>query len=567
MTDFYIAKNGTSGGAGTISDPVQTVAQVLALSNFTNPATEHTIVFRAGTYDTEIDNANTSGYQLKLVGLSQVCNIKGYAGETVIFRPVDDVEYLCALLTIVNNTGSPITLTVENIEFENNGSNEVANSFLRMDGASNAASKVNTTVKNCSFTQNDGDVDLLVGCVYFGAAVTEGSDVEVSNCTFDFYSRRFLHINTLRGLASIENNNVTVTSPTLMAGNDADKLLFIAKPNNYAIDSTVKIKDNNFIYNLSSFNTDGDLIQLDYINNNHVTNNYFEINPAAGVVTQDVGPLKNILKVFNSATSTHASHINRDLKTLDISSNVVIRNDTRGVFAELTGSGSQDTASSFSGSVLTVDSNVVVATNDLIRESSIEASFIRVTKSPMETIKIKNNFISGLPDGIVLNRGGENSVTIENNVFDNMGRDGASSYTNARAIEFLNVGTSSNPVQLRKNIFNIGQLQTCLYLSVSADTSHVNAEENTFMCPKFRSNSSSVFPMHYSASGTDDQHTFKNNYYLNTENLNATSIAVVGGAGKTLAQLDAIETTLHTNNVIKRTKGGLIKRPIKLLGT
>jgi len=51
------------------------------------------------------------------------------------------------------------------------------------------------------------------------------------------------------------------------------------------------------------------------------------------------------------------------------------------------------------------------------------------------------------------------------------------------------------------------------------------------------------------------------------ENLNATSIAVVGSAGKTLAALKVLEPSLHTNNLVKRTKGGLIKRPIKLLGT
>jgi len=567
MTDFYIAKNGTSGGTGTISDPVQTVAQVLALSNFINPATQHTIIFRAGTYDTEIDTDNTTQYQLKLTGLAEACNLKGYEGETVIFKPVNDVQYLCSLVSIANNTGNEITLTIENIQFENNGSNEVGNAFIRMDSASNAATKVNTNVKNCTFTQDDGDVDLLVGCTYFGSAAIQGSDVTISDCTFNFHSRRCIHINTLKGLAIIKNNTINVTSPTLMAANDADKLLFIAKPNNYAVDSTVKLEDNKFIYNLSSFNTDGDLIQLDYINNIVVSNNSFEINPAAGVTTQDVGPLKNIIKIFNSATGVDPSHVNRDLKTLNISSNIAIRNDTRGMFVELSGTASLDTASSFSGSVLNVDSNVIVATNDLIRESSIEGSFIKVTKSPMETIKIKNNFISGLPDGIILKRGGEGSVTVENNVFDNMGRDGAGSYSEARAIEFLNVGTSSNPVQVRKNIFNIGELHTCLFLSGSSDTSHVNVEENTFMCPEFRSTSSSIFAMHYSSSGTESQHTFKNNYYLNTENLNATSIGVVGGVNKTLAQLEGLETTLHTNNLVKRTKGGLIKKPIKLLGT
>jgi hypothetical protein len=567
MTDFYIAKDGTAGGTGTISDPVLTVDQALALSNFTHPATEHTLIFRAGTYDTEIDTDNTTSYQLKLTGLSQACNLKGYEGETVIFKPVNNVQYLCALVSIANNTGTEITVTIENIEFENNGSNEVQNAFIRMDSASNAVTKVNTNVKNCTFTQDDGDVDLLVGCTYFGSSANQGSDVTISDCTFNFNSRRCIHINTLKGLAIIKNNTINVTSPTLMAANDADKLLFVAKPNNYAVDSTVKLEDNKFIYNLSSFNTDGDLIQLDYVNNIFLSNNYFEINPAAGVVLQDVGPLKNILKVFNSATSTHASHVNRDLKTLNISSNVIIRNDTRGVFAELTGSGSLDAASSFSGSVLTVDSNVVVATNTLLRTTDVEGRFIRITKSPIETIEIKNNFISGLPDGIILNRGGEGSVTIENNVFDNMGEDGAGSYTDARVLDFLNVGTSSNPVQIRKNIFNIGQLQTCLFLSGSGSTTHVNVEENTFICPKLRSTSSAVFPMHYSSTGTEDQHTFKNNYYLNMENLNATSIAVVGSAGKTLAALKVLEPSLHTNNLVKRTKGGLIKRPIKLLGT
>ena len=121
MTDFYIAKNGTSGGTGTISDPVQTVAQVLALSNFINPATQHTIIFRAGTYDTEIDTDNTTQYQLKLTGLAEACNLKGYEGETVIFKPVNDVQYLCSLVSIANNTGNEITLTIENIQFENNG--------------------------------------------------------------------------------------------------------------------------------------------------------------------------------------------------------------------------------------------------------------------------------------------------------------------------------------------------------------------------------------------------------------------------------------------------------------
>ena len=64
MTDFYIAKDGTSGGAGTVNDPVLTVAQVVALSGFTQPSTAHTLIFRGGTYSTELALGDSPEYLL-----------------------------------------------------------------------------------------------------------------------------------------------------------------------------------------------------------------------------------------------------------------------------------------------------------------------------------------------------------------------------------------------------------------------------------------------------------------------------------------------------------------------
>ena len=160
---------------------------------------------------------------------------------------------------------------------------------------------------------------------------------------------------------------------------------------------------------------------------------------------------------------------------------------------------------------------------------------------------------------------------IEGNQFENCGETVANNYLEPKMIELRDVGNGTNNVYITDNTFDIGQQQTCLYLSDNSDTTtRAIVNDNTFIKRDYHTLEGTTFCVHYSGTGGDGtQHSFKGNTYLNMENLRTTRFVVYGGSVKTIAAGLAYDSDAHTSNAIKTlgTKSLVKTRLTKILGT
>tara|TARA_R110000796_G_scaffold249403_1_gene377146 strand:- start:49 stop:1743 length:1695 start_codon:yes stop_codon:yes gene_type:complete len=564
MTDFYIAKDGTSGGAGTVNDPVLTVAQVVALSGFTQPSTAHTLIFRGGTYSTELALGDSPEYLLKFVGIT-ACNIKAATGETVIFETPYSRQYLLGYTSVTNNTGAELTLTIDGIDFRNQSStNDVYFGFFRFEPSTSAAGVIHFVVKNSSIVQQAGENNLANGVVYSASVQPSGSNYTLDNCVIDIKAQHVIQIRALKGDVTIKDCDITFSPPDDAVVADVDFPFFLQHPNNAGANATFKMEGTKVTYNCVELQEGQQVFQLDYINEVRMIDNTLIINNHAN--ENNVNSLGEVIRTYNRPDST-TNVSGRALTHFEFSKNVVIRRDGKGDLIHL--SGPQMDAGV--GSKFIFNDNDIIVTNDILRTQDALGKVAFIDSSNSDTIHIKRNKIRNHQDGFFIRNSGETEVLIEGNLFENCGENASVNYLEPKMIELRDVGTGTNNVHITDNTFDIGQHQTCLYLSDNSDTTtKAIVEGNTFIKRDYHTSTGTNFCVHYSGTGGDGtQHSFVGNQYLNMENLRTTRFVVYGGNVKTLAQGLAYDSEARTSNAIKTLGAKSLVKPrlTKILGT
>ena len=516
MTDFYIAKDGTSGGAGSIGDPVETVAQVLSLG----AGLGDTVFFRAGTYDTELDNGGDSTYQFKL-SLEEIFSVKGYPGETVTFQPDNSVSYLLAYVSGRNTTGAELTVTVENINFITAADGSGCSAFMRLDSHGSTAHRIIWNIQNCTFTQTENQHGLINGVFFSNSVPTVGQMHTIENCTFTISHEHIINFTAMGDTVNFKNNTVVVVQPAGASANQVDKLFFIAGPNNIARVTQVNVENNNIEVTLDDRNDAEQIFQLDYINNcnfidNNITTHKHPSQSAIG------GTLGDILRFYQSGNGT--SHAHRQLKTIVLSGNRFTRNDVRGntfSFAGVSG------GTEFSGSTVTCTYNQDIRTDPINRTNDTGSSFLLSNiYGQSEAWIIKYNSIQNMQDGISIHSGGSGTNDISYNYFGNIGDDSAPLSTGV-ALKLNAVGSSSSRTPVHNNVFDIQQKAYQVELT---DDTHCDLVDNTFITRVARTGSVGAFVSYFNTTAsTGSQHTILGNRYLNTSNNNSNILATQSG--------------------------------------
>ena len=564
MTDFYIAKDGTSGGAGTVNDPVLTIAQAVALTGFTQPSTAHTLIFRGGTYSTELALGDAAEYVIKFVGIT-ACNIKAATGETVIFETPYSRQYLLGYTSVSNDTGAELTLTIDGIDFRNESTtNDVSFGFFRFEPSTSAADTIHFNIKNSSIVQGVGESNLANGVVYSNGSQPDGTNFTVDNCIIDIKSQHVIQIRALKGAVTFKDCDITFDPPDDAVIADVDFPFFLQQPNNIAATSSFKMEGSKLTYNCVELNSSQQVFQFDYVNEIRMNDNTLIINNHANENNQN--PLGEVIRTYNRPDSD-VGVSGRALMHFEFNKNVVIRNDGKGDLIHLSG----PMLDSGVGSKFIFNDNEIIVTNDILRTQDALGKVAFIDSSNSDTVHIKRNKIRNHQDGFFIRNSGATEVLIEGNQFENCGETVANNYLEPKMIELRDVGNGTNNVYITDNTFDIGQQQTCLYLSDNSDTTtRAIVNDNTFIKRDYHTVAGTTFCVHYSGTGGDGtQHSFKGNTYLNMENLRTTRFVVYGGSVKTIAAGLAYDSDAHTSNAIKTlgTKSLVKPRLTKILGT
>ena len=550
---------GIVAGTGVIGSPVQTVAQVLSLG----AGMGDTVFFRAGTYDTEIDNQGDSSYQFKLI-TDQAFNIKGYSGETVSFKPNNAVSFLVGYVSIRNNSGAEATVTIENINFITAADGSGCNSFMRLDSVGSTADRINWEIKNCTFTQTGTQHSLTNGAIYNVSSPTVGESITVEDSTFNVRERHVIQASPISGDVRFKNCNITFDSPDNAVEADIDKPFFLNKSNNIALTARFIMEDCFMVVNSPTLQENHQVIQADYVNELIFLNNTIAINP--NPTSSTVSPYSELIRTYNKPSSI-AGTSGRELDLFKFVGNTVIRNDTKGTVINLVGIAHP----SGTGGSLIIEDNQFICTNDLLRNQGSLGKVVNMSTPACDTIRIRNNKIRNFQDGFDLVNGGTVESVISGNEFENCGHDGASHYGDPLMIRLHDVGTGTSKTYITGNTFDLVEQQTCMNLSDGSDTTtKAVVEDNTFIMRGYRATAGSTgdFCLHTSSTG-GTQHTFKGNTYLNMENLRTDRFVIYGGSVKTIAEGLAYDSEAHTSNAIKTlgTKSLVKPRLTKILGT
>ena len=550
---------GTAAGTGAIDSPVQTVAQVLSLGAVLGD----TVFFRAGTYDTEIDNAGDSSYQFKLIA-DQAFNVKGYSGETVTFKPNNAVGFLLAFVSIRNNSGAEATVTIENINFITAADASGCNSFVRLDSVISTVDRINWEIKNCTFTQTGTQHSLTNGAIYNFSSPTVGESITVEDSTFNVRERHVIQASPISGDVRFKNCNITFDSPDNAVEADIDKPFFLNKLNNSSLTARFIMEDCSMVVTTPTLTAGHQLIQADYVNELIFLNNNITINPNA--TSSTAAPYNELIRAYNKPSSI-AGTSGRELDLFKFVGNTVIRNDTKGTVINLVGVAHENGT----GGSLIIEDNHFICTNDLLRNQGNLGKVVNMASPACDTIRIRNNKIRNFQDGFHLTKGGTVESVISGNEFENCGHDGASSYTHPLMIDLNDIGTGTSKTYITGNTFDLVEKQTCMSLSDGSDTTtKAVVEDNTFIMRGYRASAGTVgdFCLHTSATG-GTQHIFKGNTYLNMENLRTDRFVLYGGNVKTLAEGLAYDSDAHTSNAIKTLGAKSLVKPrlTKILGT
>ena len=542
MTDYYIAKDGTSGGTGSIGDPVETVAQVLSLG----AGLGDTVFFRVGTYDTELDNGGDSTYQFKLP-LEQVFSVKGYPGETVTFQPDNSVSYLLAYVSGRNTTGAELTVTVENINFITAADGSGCSAFMRLDSHATTADKIIWNIQNCTFTQTENQHSLINGVFFSNSVPTVGQTHTIENCTFTISHEHIINFTSMADTVNFKNNTVTVTQPAGATANQVDKLFFLAGPNNISRVSQVNIENNTMDITLDDRNDAEQIFQFDYINNcnfidNDITTHKHPSQSAIG------GTLGDIIRFYQSGNGT--IHAHRQLKTVVLSGNKITRNDVRGNTFNFAGYAG---GTEFAGSTVTCTYNQDIRTDPINRTNDTGGAFLTSNlHGQSESWIIKYNRIQNCQDGVSMLSGGSGTNDISYNYFGNIGDDTAPLSTSV-ALKLNAVGSSSSRTPVHNNVFD--NQQKAYQVQLIGDT-HCDLVDNTFITRVARTGSVGAFVTYFNTpAGTGSQHTILGNRYLNTSNNNSNILATQNGIDlANEAALKAYDTdAMFTNLTSKLT--------------
>ena len=540
MTDYYIAKDGTSGGTGAIGSPVQTVAQVLSLG----AGLGDTVFFRTGTYDTELDNAGDSTYHFKL-SLEEIFSIKGYPGETVTFQPDNSVSYMVAYVSGRNTTGAETTVTVENINFITAADGSGCSSFLRLDSHGSTAHRIIWNIQNCTFTQTENQHGLINGVFFSNSVPSNGQIHTIENCTFNISHEHIMLFTAMADTVNFKHNTVRVLQPADASANQVDKLFFISGPNNEDRVSQVNVENNTIEVTLDDRNDAEQLFQLDYINNCNFIDNIFitHKHPSQSAIG---GTLGDIVRFYQSGNGTIHGH--RQLKTVVLSGNKIIRNDVRGntfSFAGVSG------GTEFSGSTVTCTYNQDIRTDPINRTNDSGGSFlVSNLHGQSEAWIIKHNRIQNMQDGISILSGGSGANDISYNYFGNIGDDSALLDTGV-ALKLSSVGSSSSRTPVHNNVFD--NQQKAYQVELIGDT-HCDLVDNTFITKVARTGSVGAFVTYFNTTaGTGSQHTVLGNRYLSTSNNNSNILATQNGSALAdEAALKAYDTTATFTNLTSK---------------
>lgn len=563
MTDFFVAKaSGTPAGSGsntglTAESPKETIAQVLALSAFTTAGdgSQHTIFFRAGVYDSELEVAASSTQRIYLNSLTDCTNLSGYQDEAVVFRPASDATFQIHYGgSIDNNTGADITITIQKINFVQNGSNNITNSFIRPTFKTSSAHKVIYHIKECTFNSTD---ELVDGSISASVANTAGNEFLVENCSGALSKEHILNFGDIRGTVTVKGCDFTLTQPAASDADDVAFAMFFQQKNSVSATSKVILDGNKITINLDDVDSNKQIFKYDYINEAEVLNNTFTINPLAG--TTSTGPIDQVFRFFNS-TSAHASHTHRQMDRCIISGNTIINNSNNGVDIQFTGA----TYTANSGAVVEITDNQFITTEAQKRTDDTTSHVLHDFLQALPSLKFSRNLVKGKQDGLRLHNTGAVSCEISYNTFEDMGEDASEAGITAPdtgpcVVNLEDCGTTDNRVQIHNNIFDIAQKQMVLSLNDSGDTdSFADIFENTFRVKEYKASAGDNFSCYNVQVDGDTNFSFSDNKYLSYENARADRCSTYNNASKSIAQTVAQGSNNSTTNLVKKTTSNLI---------
>lgn len=563
MTDFFVAKaSGTPAGSDsntglTADSPKETIAQVLALSAFTDAAdgSQHTIFFRAGVYDSELEVTPSGSQRIYLNSLTNCTNLSGYQDESVTFTTASDVGLLLHYSSnIDNNTGSDITITIQKINFAQNGTNNVTSSFLRPLFKGSSANKVIYHIKNCTFNSSD---ELTLGAISATNTVSvNGNEILIQDCSGTLSKEHILYFADVRGTITIKDCDFTLTQPAASDNNDdVAYAMFFAQVNGVTQTSKIILDSNKITINLDDVNSSKQIFKHDYINESEIVNNTITINALAGTTT--TGPIDQVFRFYNN-TSTSSSE--RQMDRCIISGNTIFNDSNNGVDVYFTGG----TTDSNDGTVVEITDNQFITTNAQKRTDDTTSHVLHDHKQALPSLKFSRNLVRGKQDGLRLHNTGSVSCEVSYNTFEDMGEDASGAGITAPdtgpcVVNLEDCGTTDNRVQIHNNIFDIAQKQMVLSLNDSGDTdSFADIFENTFRVKEFKASAGDNFSCYNIQSDGDTNFSFSDNYYLSYENARANRCSTYNNAIKSIAQTVAQGSNNSTTNLVKKTTSNLI---------
>jgi len=564
MTDFFVATaSGTPAGSDsntglTADSPKETIAQVLALSAFTDAAdgSQHTIFFRAGVYTSELEISSSGSHRIYLNSLTECTNLSGYQDEVVVFRPASDAGLLLHYgPSIDNNTGADITITIQKINFVQNASNNITKSFIRPLFKHSSAHKVIYHIKECTFNSSDELTDGAISVT--SSANTAGNDILVEGCSGTLSKEHIMQFADIRGTVTVRNNNFTLNQPAASAVEDVVYIMFFQQKNAVLATSKVILDGNKITINLDDVDSNKQIFKYDHINEAEIVNNTIIVNPLAG--STEGGPFQQVFRFYNN-TAAHASHTHRQMDRCIISGNTIINNANSGMDIQFTGA----TTTANNGAVVEITDNEFISTEAQKRTDDTLSHVLHDLNQALPSLKFSRNLVKGKQDGLKLHNTGAVSCEISYNTFEDMGEDASGAGITAPdtgpcMVNLEDCGTTDNRVQIHNNIFDIAQKQMVLSLNDGADTdSFADIFENTFRVKDFKASAGDNFSCYNIQLDGDTNFSFSDNYYLSYENARADRCSTYNNASRSIAQTVAQGSNNHTTNLVKTTTSNLI---------
>lgn len=522
-TDIPLGNDSNDGLS--LSTPKATVASVQAIRAFT-PADK--IVFRAGTYTTELAYGPDSSVLMEFDTLVELISLEAYEDEIVIFEMPVTKSYLVNFANISGLTDTDL-YSVRNIQFRN-GVGNATTAFMLFTQSSSSTKIIEFVLEGCTFTQLASEADLTHGALY--ASNTLRGTVRVKNNTFNIADARALNL-TNQALVIVEGNTFNLNAPS--SNDSSNAMFYLTGRSNPVMTTKVFIQNNTTTYNWAGNSGNNILHQLEYFHEMYFHSNDITINSTNINSSVFLDTIRPATSLTNGRTTT----------LIDIVGNTFTHNGGLGDTIEFYRAAGQTDYTH----VVNLNYNHFIG-NAVLQNKTGTECFNTKYMYASEFNCIGNTF-EKYQDFLLLDDMQNTPYLVEDNIFKNGGNNNTGAGGDAIPLSIYVIESISGAI--KNNTFFIEEEGTCIRLH-SGVTNDVEVTGNSFVyLGDTRTDGEEYVVLNINANDLDEVF-IDNNYYYGLEKLGDTTLfayAPTATFDEAMAIADT-DVTFHTTNIIKR---------------